>query len=172
MTLLRPPTASSELVDDLNRADRRRYTLIWLGGLAAVLVVTLPVGVGIGPVAISPSTVTRIFSHHLFDWPHAVSWSDAEDAIVWQVRAPRVVLGAVVGAGLAVTGVALQALVRNVLADPFLLGVSSGASTGAVATILFGIGTSIGAGAGTASIASSPSPRCPTSRWPLPAVTR
>ncbi|MGH3711149.1 MAG: hypothetical protein ACRDRQ_24270 [Pseudonocardiaceae bacterium] len=87
MTLLRPQATSSELGDDLNRADRRRRTLIWLGGLAAVLIMTLPVGVGIGPVAISPSTVTRIFSHHLFEWPHMVSWSGTEDAIVWQVRA-------------------------------------------------------------------------------------
>jgi len=69
MAVLRVPTTlseSSDRIDDLNRADRRRRTVIWIGGLVAVLVVTLPVGVGIGPVAISPSTVTKIFSHHLF----------------------------------------------------------------------------------------------------------
>jgi iron complex transport system permease protein len=114
MTFLHLPTASSDLVDDLNRAARRRSSLVWVAGLAAVLFVTLPAGVGLGPVAISPSTGTKIFGHHLFGWPSAVGWSTAQDAIVWQVGAPRVVLGAVVGAGLAVTGVALQALVRNV----------------------------------------------------------
>ncbi|MGH3765580.1 MAG: iron chelate uptake ABC transporter family permease subunit [Pseudonocardiaceae bacterium] len=154
MTVLRAPTTSgqpNERVDNLHQIDRRRRTLAWIGGLTTVLVVTLPVGVGVGPVPISPWIVTRIFGHHLLDWPHTVSWSTAQDSIVWQVRAPRVILGAIVGAGLAVTGVALQALVRNVLADPFLLGVSSGASTGAVATILFGVGAGIGASALTAS---------------------
>jgi iron complex transport system permease protein len=61
------------------------------------------------------------------------------ETIVMQVRAPRVLLGAVVGAGLGVVGMTLQALVRNPLADPFLLGVSSGASVGAVAVILSGV---------------------------------
>nr|WP_230424674.1 iron ABC transporter permease [Prauserella cavernicola] len=69
-------------------------------------------------------------------------WIDAADLpdyqIVWQVRLPRVLLAAVVGAGLAAVGVASQALVRNALADPFVLGVSSGASVGATAVIVLG----------------------------------
>ena len=65
------------------------------------------------------------------------------DAIVWQVRLPRVLLGALVGAGLAVCGVTLQAMVRNVLADPYLLGINSGASSGAAAAILFGVGVGL-----------------------------
>lgn len=73
-----------------------------------------------------------------------VSWSIPRDAIVWDVRLPRVILGAAVGAGLAVSGMALQAMVRNVLADPYLLGVSSGASSGAAAAILFGAGAGLG----------------------------
>jgi iron complex transport system permease protein len=64
---------------------------------------------------------------------------------------PRVLLAAVVGAALALSGAALQALVRNVLAEPYLLGVSAGASTGAALTLLFGIGASVGAGALTGS---------------------
>ncbi|MEU5975121.1 iron ABC transporter permease [Streptomyces sp. NPDC047315] len=60
--------------------------------------------------------------------------------VVVDVRLPRVVLGALVGAGLGVVGVVLQALVRNRLADPFLLGISSGASTGAVVVLTLGIG--------------------------------
>ncbi|MGH3975184.1 MAG: iron chelate uptake ABC transporter family permease subunit, partial [Pseudonocardiaceae bacterium] len=70
---------------------------------------------------------------------------------MWLVRMPRVLLGAVVGAGLALAGVALQAMVRNVLADPYLLGLTYGASTGAAATILFGVGTAVGAVSLTAS---------------------
>lgn len=122
--------------------------MLWLlGALAGGTVITVILGVSLGPVPISPMTVWRVISHHLIGWPQNVGTDFQVDSIVWLVRSPRVVLGAIVGAGLAVTGVALQALVRNVLADPFLLGVSSGASTGAVATILFGFGASVGASA-------------------------
>ena len=58
--------------------------------------------------------------------------------IVWEIRTPRVLLAATVGAGLSTVGVVIQALVRNALADPFVLGVSSGASVGAVAVIVTG----------------------------------
>ncbi|GGX42418.1 ABC transporter permease [Streptomyces chryseus] len=65
------------------------------------------------------------------------------DALVWESRFPRVLLAAAVGMALAVSGAVLQAVTRNPLADPYLLGVSSGASTGAVAVLLLGIGGSI-----------------------------
>ncbi len=63
----------------------------------------------------------------------------SELAIVWGIRAPRVLLGLAVGAGLAVAGAVVQTLVRNALADPHLLGVSSGASVGATAVITTGL---------------------------------
>ncbi len=88
--------------------------------------------------------------HHLFEG-FEMSWSGSEDSIVWLVRTPRVLLAAFVGAALAISGVALQSLVRNVLAEPYLLGVSAGASTGAALTILFGVGVSVGANALTGS---------------------
>ncbi|WP_338538919.1 iron ABC transporter permease [Janibacter terrae] len=61
------------------------------------------------------------------------------DTIVWELRAPRIVLGMVVGAGLAVAGACMQTLVRNPLADPYLLGVSSGAGVGATLVIVLGV---------------------------------
>jgi iron complex transport system permease protein len=64
----------------------------------------------------------------------------AQDSIVWQLRLPRVVLAALSGAGLALCGAILQSLLRNPLADPFVLGVSSGASTGAVLVAVLGVG--------------------------------
>ncbi|WSN08428.1 iron ABC transporter permease [Micromonospora sp. NBC_01699] len=64
--------------------------------------------------------------------------------IVWQVRTPRVLLAMVVGAGLSVVGVAVQAMVRNPLADPFVLGISSGASVGATSVVVFGLFTGLG----------------------------
>ncbi|GGH38522.1 FecCD family ABC transporter permease [Microbacterium album] len=63
------------------------------------------------------------------------------DSLVWQSRVPRVILAGVVGAGLAVCGAVLQSVTRNPLAEPYLLGVSSGASTGAVAVLILGWGT-------------------------------
>lgn len=148
-----PPLRAPEigLVDDLDHARRRRHTRLWVGGLVVLLVGTLPVAVGLGPVAIPPGTVAQIIGYHLVGWPQEVSWTGAEDSIVWLVRMPRVLLGAIVGAALAVAGVALQAMVRNVLADPYLLGVTAGASTGAAASILFGVGASVGASSLTGS---------------------
>src|SRR5690606_29427567 len=62
------------------------------------------------------------------------------DGIVWELRLPRVLTAAAVGAGLAVCGAVMQALTRNPLADPYLLGLSSGASLGAVCVIALGLG--------------------------------
>jgi ABC-type Fe3+-siderophore transport system permease subunit len=67
-----------------------------------------------------------------------VDWSKAQERIIWDIRLSRVLLGAVVGAELAVVGVVIQALVRNSLADPYILGISSGSSVAAMLVILFG----------------------------------
>ncbi|MFF7181260.1 iron chelate uptake ABC transporter family permease subunit [Streptomyces sp. NPDC008121] len=64
------------------------------------------------------------------------------DSLIWELRLPRVLMAALVGASLAVCGTVLQAVTRNALADPYLLGVSSGASTGAVAVVVLGVGAS------------------------------
>lgn len=62
------------------------------------------------------------------------------DALVWESRLPRVLLAATVGSGLAIAGAVLQSITRNPLAEPYLLGISSGASTGAVAVMILGLG--------------------------------
>ncbi|WP_377287327.1 FecCD family ABC transporter permease [Planomonospora corallina] len=62
------------------------------------------------------------------------------DSLIWDLRVPRVLMAALAGASLAVCGAVLQAVTRNALADPYLLGVSSGASTGAVAVVVLGVG--------------------------------
>ncbi|MFI5934197.1 FecCD family ABC transporter permease [Actinoplanes sp. NPDC051494] len=132
------------MTDLLGVGARQRRTVAWLLGLTAGLMLTGVVAVGSGAVGIAPLTVAQVIGHHVAGWPGEVSWSPPQDAIVWQVRLPRVLLGMLVGAGLAVSGVALQAMVRNVLADPYLLGVNSGASSGAAAAILFGVGAGFG----------------------------
>ncbi|GAA0546142.1 iron ABC transporter permease [Paractinoplanes ferrugineus] len=129
--------------DVLGVGAQRRRTAFWLSVLTLGLVVTGVVAVGTGAIAIAPATVARIIVHQLFGLGET-TWTPPQEAIVWQVRLPRVLLGVLVGAGLAVSGVALQAMVRNVLADPYLLGINSGASSGAAAAILFGAGAGFG----------------------------
>lgn len=109
----------------------------WTIGGGVALVVALTAGVCLGPVSVPPVTVWRIVAHHCVGWPGTATWSEIDNAIVWEIRTPRVLLGAVSGAGLSVAGVVIQAITRNVLADPFLLGVTSGASVGAATVLLF-----------------------------------
>lgn len=129
------------------RPDRRGW---WLPILLAAAVISVPLAIGLGPVPVRPGTVVRVIWHQLTGLGPA-DWTAAHENIVWLIRAPRVLLGALVGAALAVSGTVLQALTRNVLADPYLLGITSGASTGAAAAILFGAGASLGAAALTGS---------------------
>ncbi|MFF3651692.1 FecCD family ABC transporter permease [Streptomyces sp. NPDC002181] len=108
--------------------------------LVAALLASAVAGLALGPVRIAPGRVLDI----VLGGPGQRTGAFA--SIVWDVRMPRVLLGAVVGAGLAVAGTVLQALVRNQLADPFLLGASSGASLGAVLVIVLGAGAAGAAG--------------------------
>lgn len=115
--------------------------------LLGVLFITLTIAVMLGPVSIKPSAVWKIAFSHL-PWIKSFiheNWSKAQLHIIWDIRVPRVLLAAVVGAGLSVIGVIIQALVRNSLADPYILGVSSGASVAATLVILFGAFQVLGA---------------------------
>lgn len=105
--------------------------------LGLVLAVSIVIATGLGPVAVSPATTARILVHHLWGGAAGAAPADAQDTIIWMIRLPRVLLGAIVGAALAVVGTALQAATANRLADPHLLGVSSGATLGAVAATLW-----------------------------------
>ncbi len=126
-----------------------RTTLLVIA-LSAILVLSATVAVTIGPVPIRAVVVWRIAIDHLAPGWLSPTWAPFESSIVWDIRLPRVLLAAIVGAGLAVVGAALQALLRNPLADPYLLGTSSGASLGAVAVLLFGT-----AAAGTLSVSTA-----------------
>lgn len=106
------------------------------------------VAVSIGAVNVPLGEVWRIILHHLTG--SGTTGDPALDQIVWNFRAPRVVLAALVGTGLAVSGVVLQAVVANPLADPYVLGVSSGASLGAVLVITLTSGALGGLGVSSA----------------------
>lgn len=105
-------------------------------GLLAVLVAVMVVAVSIGAVNIPVGDVWGILLHHITG--RGTTDDPALDQIVWTFRAPRVLLAALVGAGLAVVGAVLQTLVSNPLADPIVLGFSYGASLGAVLVITLG----------------------------------
>ncbi|RZQ61872.1 iron ABC transporter permease [Amycolatopsis suaedae] len=107
--------------------------------LAVLLVLAMTAGIAYGSVTVPPDVVWQVLFHRITALGDPSGWTLTQDAIVWDLRLPRVLLSALVGAGLAVVGVATQALVRNPLADPFLLGISSGASVGAVASIVLGV---------------------------------
>lgn len=116
-------------------ADKRSGGLrLNLLGLSLLLLLSITFGVSVGAVPIPLANVWGIAADQL-GLPSAGGWSTAQANIVWLIRFPRVLLAVFVGAGLAVVGVTLQALVRNPLADPFLLGITSGASVGAVLAI-------------------------------------
>ncbi|WP_399432051.1 FecCD family ABC transporter permease [Streptomyces sp. WAC05374] len=134
-----PPAAPGVPRTGGGERGRRPAFAVTLVALGALLLVSVTAGMAIGSVHVPPGQVWGIVTHALgADWSEPV-WSRARETIVLDVRAPRVLLGAVTGAGLAVVGTAMQALVRNPLAEPYLLGVSSGASLGAVAVIVFGV---------------------------------
>ncbi len=106
--------------------------------LAVMLGLALLLGVGIGAVAIPPDVVVAILLSKVGISLETLV-SQQQIAVLWNIRLPRVVLGGLVGAALAVSGALLQGIFRNPLADPGLIGVSSGAALGAVFTIISGV---------------------------------
>ncbi|HEY8347589.1 MAG TPA: iron ABC transporter permease [Symbiobacteriaceae bacterium] len=119
------------------RAARgRRAGLIALLALLAAMVIAS----GIGSVSIPPGEVVKIILSRLPGVALEPTWPEAHATVLWSVRLPRVVMGALVGMALAVAGCAYQGLFENPLADPYVLGVSSGSGLGA-ALVIAGWGT-------------------------------
>lgn len=113
--------------------------------LAFLLAAALFWGLSIGTVKLPLDQIyNSVLEQLMGDLPiEAVGRGPVHD-IVWLLRLPRLVLAALIGCGLAVCGVIMQAIVKNPLADPYILGISSGASLGATSAILLGIGASLG----------------------------
>jgi len=127
----------------------KRLTLPIVVVVLALTALSVIHSVNIGSEALDQDAIWQVIVSRL---QGVSSGNKAVETIVWDLRLPRALLAVVVGAGLGIAGCAMQTLVRNPLADPYLLGVSSGASVGATAVITFGIlsgfglwSTSIGA---------------------------
>lgn len=122
-TILRPPLV------------RRRPVVLAAIGFAA-LAVSLVAGVAFGAVSVAPGDTVSILLHRVFGLDLARTWSPAAETIVFDLRLPRVLSAMLVGMGLAVAGATFQGLLRNPLADPYVLGTASGAALGAAIAVL------------------------------------
>lgn len=126
---------------------RSMYILLTIS-LTVVLVFSVLIAVTIGSTNIAFSDVYNVIFHKLFGiGDSSVYGNGALHDIVMYIRLPRLMLAVAVGSGLAVCGVVMQAIVKNPLADPYILGVSSGASLGATAAVMLGVGAAFGSNA-------------------------
>jgi iron complex transport system permease protein len=121
----------------MRRGDGR----IWLPLAFVFLAAALLTGVLVGPVHLGAVNVVRATFAHVFGLHSPLSGAD--DAIVWQLRLPRVILAALVGGTLAAAGASYQGVFRNPLADPYLLGAAAGAGLGATAVVAYAPGSGL-----------------------------
>lgn len=123
--------------------------------LALLLLLSVILAIHVGAVNLTPEWVFQILVNHIANRDvFAATWPGYADGIIWGMRLPKVLVAACVGAGLSVVGIMMQAMTKNAMADPYLLGISSGASAGAAAAILLGV-LSVGSGAFAGAILSS-----------------
>jgi iron complex transport system permease protein len=116
----------------------RRPVALGVAGIVLLAVIVV-LGVGIGTVFVAPGDTIAILAHRLLGLDVTRTWSTAEETIVMDLRLPRVLTAMVVGVGLAVSGTAFQGLLRNPLADPYVLGTASGAALGAAVAVILPI---------------------------------
>jgi iron complex transport system permease protein len=107
-----------------------------LGGGAALLLVTMLVAVAVGSVGVGIGDTAAILGRRLLALPIAETWSPGAETIIFELRLPRVLTAMLVGGGLAMAGTVFQALLRNPMADPYIIGTAAGASLGAIIGIL------------------------------------
>ena len=122
------------------RDNPTTVTLLWVIGVVT-LAGSAAVAITLGPAGLSVGEVASIVVGHLGGT--AADVTPIRDGIVWDLRLPRTLLAALCGAGLGLCGAIMQSLLRNPLADPFVLGISSGASTGAVLIVILGVGSGV-----------------------------
>jgi len=126
----------------MSRWNLKRW-LFWMIFLSMLLIAVGVAAISLGAVSIPLSKTWSILLNHFFGLAPKTGWTAGEASIILNLRGPRVISGALVGAALSIAGAVLQALLRNPLADPYVLGISGGAAVGAVLAILFGLGATI-----------------------------
>ncbi|MFT4235876.1 MAG: iron ABC transporter permease [Microbacterium sp.] len=136
MTVSPPALVSAE--PDLRLVHRGHGRGLRIIAMGVLMLLVSVISLGLGTAVISPATTAQILAHHLVGWPGEATWTHSQETIILDIRLPRVLTALLAGAALSIAGATLQSVVRNPLADPYILGVSAGASTGAAAFILFG----------------------------------
>lgn len=134
-------------MENMNKAlvEKTHLHIMLIIFLAIFLVLSILVAVTIGSTHIPFKEVYKVLSYRLLSIgdPDLYGTGSLHDIVMF-IRLPRLILAVCVGMGLAVCGVVMQAIVKNPLADPYILGISSGASLGATLAIMLGIGASLG----------------------------
>lgn len=124
------------------RPSATRLHWSWIGGSALVLLLVVVIGVMVGPIPIAPLDIVRSLLNRLPFLGLDTDMSERTEAILWEIRMPRVVLAVLVGSMLSAAGAGYQGVFRNPLADPYLLGAGAGAGLGATIAIVYGPATS------------------------------
>lgn len=123
--------------------SQRKYRLV-LALLALALVVVLLLAIGVISSNVAPSVAYKIVLNNIFGKEiFEANWEALHETLIWEIRLPRILLAVICGAGLSVCGLLMQCVTKNPIADPYILGLASGASTGAVFMIVLG-GASVG----------------------------
>lgn len=133
---------------NINHSKREMPIYIGISLLLGIfLIVSVLVAVSVGSTNIPIRSVYGVIFYKFFQIEIFSEFAKgAIHDVVWLIRLPRIILAIAVGGGLSVCGIVMQAIVRNPLADPYILGVSSGASLGATLAILLGVGITFGSG--------------------------
>ncbi len=122
------------MIGNILKRQQRKYRLLLIIGIALAAVVAV-VSVSLGAANIPIDTVLRVIAKKFID----LGTANVDEAIIIDLRLPRILSGLLVGAGLSISGVVFQAVLKNPLADPYTIGVSTGAAFGAVLAIYLGL---------------------------------
>lgn len=124
----------------IHSSARRPSPAVALFVLAAAVTLSLGVTAGVGAVAIAPGSIAQMLAYHAGLIASPGTWLPTEEAIFFAIRLPRVVAAALVGAALATSGALFQGMLRNPLADPYVIGASAGAALGATVAAMLATG--------------------------------
>lgn len=132
----------------MNKKSIKDSTPMYIGVVLTLLVIlvgSIMISVTLGSAKISVSEVYKVLGYKLLGIKAYSEYSSGPmHDVVWVIRFPRVVLAIAIGMSLSISGVVMQAIVKNLLADPYILGISSGASLGATFAIMLGFGAVLG----------------------------
>ncbi|MFQ5987305.1 MAG: FecCD family ABC transporter permease [Dehalococcoidia bacterium] len=120
----------------LARLKSNHRTVLILAALMGILIVCLLIAAAFGAVSISPLDIVKMTLNKVAFTHFPATWEATDETILFQIRLPRVVAGALVGAALAAAGVLFQGLLRNPMADPYIIGTSAGGAFGATLAMM------------------------------------